>query len=218
MSKNHINLQGAHILLVDDMPANLDVLCELLEAEGYQISMAPNGQIALKIATRAEAVPDLVLLDVMMPGMDGFETCRRLKTDARTQEVPVIFITAEDETESVVTGFQTGGVDYIPKPFRSEEVRVRVRNALLTKFLFDENRAYQEKMEKELQTAHDLQMGLMPKDQLSLPGFAIAGRCIPAEQVGGDFFQYFDLPEGGLAIAMADVTGHAMEAAIPVVL
>ncbi|MBI2504284.1 MAG: SpoIIE family protein phosphatase [Candidatus Latescibacteria bacterium] len=218
MHKSHIDLKSAHILLVDDTPANLDVLCALLETEGYQISLAPNGKVALKIAPQAEAAPDLILLDVMMPGMDGFEVCRRLKADPKTREIPVIFITAEDQTESLVKGFQAGGVDYIPKPFRDQEVRVRVRNALLTKFLFDQNRAYQEKMEKELQTAHELQMGLMPKAPPALEGFEIAGRCLPAEQVGGDFFQYFARPQGGLAIALADVTGHAMAAAIPVVL
>jgi len=218
MVRENIDLRGARILVVDDMPANLDVLCELLETEGYRISLAPNGEIALKIATRAETTPDLILLDVMMPGIDGFEVCQRLKGNGATEEIPVIFITAEDVTESVVKGFQVGGVDYISKPFRDEEVLVRVRNALLTKHLFDQNRDYQEKMERELQTAHQLQMGLMPGNKPLLEGFDIAGRCIPAEKVGGDLFQYFQLPQGGLAISMADVTGHAMEAAIPVVL
>ena len=216
MEKDDIDLRSAKVLLVDDTEANLDVLCELLEAEEYRISMAPNGEIALRIAGRI--MPDLILLDVMMPGIDGFEICRRLKGDEKTREIPIIFITAEDLTESVVTGFEVGGVDYITKPFRDREVLVRVRNALLTKYLFDQNRAYQEKMEKELQTAHELQMGLMPGEQPRLEGFDIAGRCLPAEQVGGDFFQYFELAQGGLAISLADVTGHAMEAAIPVVL
>ena len=89
MNENDMDLQGARILLVDDMPANLDVLCALLEAEGYRISMAPNGQVALKIV--AQALPNLILLDVVMPGMDGFEVCRRLKQDPATQDIPVIF-------------------------------------------------------------------------------------------------------------------------------
>jgi len=218
MPTDDIDLRGARILVVDDMPANLDVLCELLETEGYKVSLAPNGRIALKIAGQEEARPGLILLDVMMPGIDGFEVCRRLKADERTAEIPVVFITAEDVTESVVKGFQVGGVDYISKPFRDEEVLVRVRNALLTKYLFEQNRAYQEKMEQELQTAHNMQMGLMPGEQARLDGFDIAGRCIPAEKVGGDFFQYHELAQGGLAISMTDVTGHAMEAAIPAVL
>ena len=216
MEKNSVDLRNARVLLVDDTQANLDVLCALLEGEGYNISLAPNGEIALRIAGRVR--PDLLLLDVMMPGLDGFEVCRRLKAHDQTREIPVIFITAEDQTHSVVKGFQVGGVDYIPKPFRDQEVLVRARNALVTKFLFDQNRAYQEKMEKELQTAHDLQMGLMPTEPPLLEGFQVAGRCIPAGQVGGDLFQYFPSSEGGLALALADVTGHAMQAAIPVVL
>ena len=149
MSEKRLDLHGARILLVDDQPANLDVLCELLEAEGYKISMAPNGEIALKIATRAETVPDLILLDVMMPGMDGYEVCRRLKQDEKTREIPVIFITARDLTEGVLEGFKVGGVDYITKPFRDEEVLVRVethlRNNRLSRELAEKNEELAEK-------------------------------------------------------------------------
>ena len=128
MSYEHIDLHGTRILLVDDQPANLDVLCELLESAGYLISMAPNGQVALRIA--AQALPDLILLDVMMPGMDGFEACRHLKQDSATRHIPVIFITGRDLQQDIVTGFQMGGVDYITKPFRDEEVLVRVETHL----------------------------------------------------------------------------------------
>ena len=124
MPDNASNTWNARILLVDDTKANLDLLCELLEAEGYNIAMAPNGEIALKVASRA--VPDLILLDVKMPGIDGFEVCRRLKADPQTRDIPVIFITAEDLTESVVTGFEVGGIDYIKKPFQEKEVLARV--------------------------------------------------------------------------------------------
>jgi sigma-B regulation protein RsbU (phosphoserine phosphatase) len=149
--------------------------------------------------------------------MDGYEVCRRLKADTQTAPIPVIFVTAEDQTEDLVNGFQAGGVDYIAKPFREEEVMMRVRNALYTQHLFNENRAYQEKMERELQTAHDMQMGLMPTAAPEIAGYEIAGRCLPAEHVGGDFFQYFER-DSMVSLCVADVTGHAMEAAIPVVL
>ena len=111
---NDTDLQGAKILLVDDKPANLDMLCDLLEARGYDILMAPSGPIALKIALKAR--PDLILLDVMMPEMDGFETCRQLKGVEATRDIPVIYITARDLESDVVTGFKSGGVDYITKP------------------------------------------------------------------------------------------------------
>ena len=113
MGDSSLDVSGARILLVDDQQANLDVLCQLLEPEGYRILMAPNGDVALRSAARA--VPDLVLLDVMMPGLDGYEVCRRLKQDQATAPIPVIFITANDQTEGIVSGFEAGGVDYISK-------------------------------------------------------------------------------------------------------
>ena len=116
------------LLLVDDTPANLNVLCELLEQEGYNISIALNGPDALELVQEVE--PDLILLDVMMPGMDGYEVCSRLKGDARVRHIPVIFVTAKDLTEGVVAGFEAGGVDYITKPFREQEVLARVRTHL----------------------------------------------------------------------------------------
>lgn len=214
-ANNPIDLTGAKILLVDDTPANLEVLCELLRAHNYKIFMADSGPQALKIVERAQ--PDLILLDVMMPGMDGYEVCKKLKSNPNTEPIPVIFITANDQTEGLVASFEAGGGDYIPKPFRDAEVVMRVRNALYSKYLFDQNLAYQQKMENELQTAHDLQMGFMPTANPQLPGYDIAGRCMPAEQVGGDLYQYFE-QDGILSLSLADVTGHAMAAAIPVVL
>jgi two-component system sensor histidine kinase/response regulator len=116
--------QEQQILIVDDTPANIDVLDQFLEKEGYKISVAPSGEAALDLAARI--IPDLILLDIMMPGIDGFETCQRLKADAATREIPIIFITAKNETEDIVKGFSLGGVDYITKPFRQEEVRARI--------------------------------------------------------------------------------------------
>ncbi|MDA0691757.1 MAG: hybrid sensor histidine kinase/response regulator [Nitrospinae bacterium] len=116
--------QEQQILIVDDTPANIDVLDQFLEKEGYKISVAPSGESALDLAARI--APDLILLDVMMPGIDGFETCRRLQANIKTREIPIIFITAKNETEDIVKGFSLGGVDYITKPFRREEVCARI--------------------------------------------------------------------------------------------
>jgi len=118
----------ARILIVDDISANLNLLREVLEPEGYEILGAPSGEIALQIANRT--VPDLILLDIVMKGIDGFETCRRLKADPKTAEIPVIFITVKDEVEDIVTGFRVGGVDYIAKSAQKEELLVRVKNHL----------------------------------------------------------------------------------------
>jgi sigma-B regulation protein RsbU (phosphoserine phosphatase) len=227
----------ARILIVDDVPANLDVLRHVLEADGHQVLLAPDGEVALRSA--AKALPDLILLDVTMPGLDGYEVCRRLKAVTETQAIPVIFITANDATDDVVAGFDAGGLDYIAKPFRDSEVLSRVRSHLelyrLTQELARKNTALAaaneeikqahaqldqaqrkliESLEGELQKARDLQMGLMPKAAPDVPGLDVAGSCLPATDVGGDYYQYFQ-GDGAVTICVADVTGHSMEAAIP---
>lgn len=113
------------ILIVDDILANIEVLHETLEQEGYVISVATHGKMALDVAPHLK--PDLILLDIMMPGMSGYETCQKLKANEHTRDFPVIFISAKGETEDIVEGFRVGGVDYIAKPFRREEVCSRVR-------------------------------------------------------------------------------------------
>ncbi len=129
--------------MVDDVPANLSVLTSALEPHGYEIFAAPGGATALQIAAKAR--PDLILLDILMPGLDGLETCRRLKQDEKTRDIPVIFITARSEVECVVEGFRAGGVDYVIKPFQAEEVLTRVETHLrlnrLTAELREKNRA-----------------------------------------------------------------------------
>jgi PAS domain S-box-containing protein len=124
------DLKNAKVLMVDDTPANIDVLRKVLIREGYQLFFAHSGEKALKIASRA--IPDLILLDVMMPGMDGFETSRCLKQNEATQDIPIIFITAKNQPEDIIEGFKLGAVDYINKPFRQEEVCMRVRHHLET--------------------------------------------------------------------------------------
>ena len=131
-----------NILLVDDVAANLSVLSAALEPEGYEILAAQDGTMALRLAARAQ--PDLILLDVMMPQIDGLETCRRLKRDETTRHIPVIFITARNEMESIVEGFRAGGLDYIIKPFQAEEVLSRVATHLRLS-----------RLTRELQEKHD---------------------------------------------------------------
>ena len=240
MTQANADAREGRILIVDDNSTNLKVLLQVLETAGYSVLAATSGARALTIA--AQGAPDLILLDVRMPGMDGYEVCRRLKQDVATQGIPVIFITANDQTDAVVAGFHAGGVDYIPKPFRQEEVLARVEAHLslrhLTRELEEKNatlgeanrelkethgrldqaqRQLIQELEDELQAAHDLQMGLMPRSSPQLEGLEIAGRCVPANTVGGDLFQYFE-GDGRVSVVMADVTGHAMEAAIPMVM
>jgi two-component system, cell cycle response regulator len=137
-------LSGMQILLVDDNPTNLDVLRKTLENEDYEVMIANSGEDALEIAT--EFVPDLILLDVMMPGMDGLETCQRLKAITETKDIPIVFLTAKTEPEDIVKGFKSGGVDYIAKPFHQEEVIARSQTHLQLKKAMEESRIIKEEL------------------------------------------------------------------------
>lgn len=119
MTKNE-----ASILLVDDQPGNLKVLLEFLKEQQFHIYIADSGERALSILNKIE--PDLILLDVMMPGMNGFETCKRIKENERRASIPVIFMTALDDVADKLAGFGAGGVDYITKPFQRVEVLARI--------------------------------------------------------------------------------------------
>lgn len=123
--KNH------QILIVDDTPANIQVLGQTLAAKGYKIVIATNGVQALKAVE--QSIPDLILLDVNMPEMDGFETCKRLKELKEFEDIPIIFLTARTDTEDIVNAFQVGGADYITKPFRPVELLARVHFQLTLK-------------------------------------------------------------------------------------
>ncbi len=143
------------ILIVDDTPANLGVLVETLGAAGYQLMVAEDGEEAL--AQTAQTLPDLILLDVMMPGIDGFETCRRLKAQPATRDVPVLFMTALSETADKVKAFAAGGVDYITKPIEHEEAIARVRTHLALRRLRRELQEQLALKEKFMRIAgHDL--------------------------------------------------------------
>ena len=143
-----MDLSNAKVLLVDDQPNNLDLLSRILEPEGYNILVALDGRQALEL-TRQSA-PDLILLDVMMPGIDGFETCQRLQEDPATRDIPIIFLTARTDPADVVTGFQAGGVDYIAKPFGAEELRMRVTTQLRLRLFVRELTHKNEVLEAEI--------------------------------------------------------------------
>ncbi|MFC1975933.1 response regulator [Chloroflexota bacterium] len=122
------DFQDYTILIVDDTPANLEVLSDYLESHGFEVMMAQSGETALKRVQYIQ--PDIILLDVMLPGIDGFETCRRLKANEATQDIPVIFMTVLTETEDKVTGFEVGAVDYVTKPLQQEEALARITTHL----------------------------------------------------------------------------------------
>lgn len=140
------------ILLVDDAPSNLQLLHGLLEDE-YKVKIANDGEAALKIASTLP-LPDLILLDVMMPGLDGYEVCRRLKAEQATADIPVIFLTGKDQVEDEEKGFAAGCVDYITRPVSQPILRARVRTHLMLKgardYLKDQNAYLEEELERRV--------------------------------------------------------------------
>jgi len=127
----------SRILVIEDEPANIQALSTILKERGYQINIATNGRQALEVLERIR--PDLILLDIMMPEIDGFETCRRIKASTAWREIPIIFLTAKTDTADIVRGFELGAVDYVAKPFNAHELLARVNTHLTLDYLHREN-------------------------------------------------------------------------------
>jgi len=206
----------AMILIVDDAPANLRLLSQMLSQQGYGVRAAASGARAL--ASIAAEPPDLILLDVRMPGMDGYEVCDRVKADAKTHDIPIIFISALDATEDKVRAFAGGGVDYITKPFQVDEVLARVRTHLALRQLQRELQEANQRMEHELRLAGRLQATFLPDTPPTIPGWQIALMLQPAGAASGDFYDIARLSRGRWGILMADVVDKGVSAAIYMVL
>src|SRR3974377_1456920 len=151
-------LSDCGVLIVDDAKANLDILVEGLKAD-HKLSLALSGEMALQAATRNP--PDLVLLDIIMPGLDGYEVCRRLRQMPETAEGPIIFLSSREDVQNKTRGFEVGGNDYLTKPFDMLEVKARVRSLLKAKAYSD---AVKEQIASELRVAREIQMGMLPHD------------------------------------------------------
>ena len=160
-TRSAVHQEVPDILVVDDTPANLQLLTEILKKRGYRVRLVPSGKLALQAAQKEQ--PDLILLDINMPEMNGYEVCERLKADAALQEIPVLFISALDETLDKLKAFAVGGVDYVTKPFQLEEVEARVQTHLKLRRLQVEresqNRQLQENNE-QLRKLEDLRDNL----------------------------------------------------------
>lgn len=169
--------QPIHILLVDDNPNNLKVLSEAIQGYGWKALMACDGESAIEQAEYAH--PDLIILDVMMPGIDGFETCRRLKASNITQDIPVIFMTALSDTVDKVKGLEIGAVDYITKPFQQEEVIARLKLHLklshLTRTLEQQVQTRTAELTESLQQLQQAQLQMIQNEKMSALGNLVAG-------------------------------------------
>jgi sigma-B regulation protein RsbU (phosphoserine phosphatase) len=217
------------VLVVDDTPDNITLMSGILN-DDYQIKVALNGNKALSIA-QSENPPDIILLDIMMPEMDGYEVCRKLKANESTAGIPVIFVTAMTDTDDETQGLSLGAVDYISKPVSPPLVLARVKTQLR---LYNQNRylddlvqqrtrqltietEHRQKLENELQVARDIQMAMLPRQT---DGGITAGRCKvsaqlrPAREVGGDFYCIFPIEKNKIIFAIGDVSGKSVPAAL----
>jgi sigma-B regulation protein RsbU (phosphoserine phosphatase) len=205
------DLSQARILIVDDVKANVDMLVQALRAD-YKLTVALNGENALRSAEKNP--PDLVLLDIMMPGIDGYEVCRRLRASPETQEVPVMFLSALDDVGNKASGFEVGGNDYLTKPFEVLEVKARVQSLLKAKAYSD---AVKEKLASELRIAREIQLGILPADVSGCArgtGLDIHAILEPAREVGGDLYEVLRSGADRVVVVVGDVSGKGIPAAL----
>ena len=195
------------ILVVDDTVTNLILVSSVLEAEGFRTLTASDGPTARDLSRVHQ--PDLILLDVLMPGETGFETCAQLKSDPVTADIPIIFLSSLDDVKSKVEGLKIGGVDYIAKPVHGEEVLARVRVHLRIR---ETNRNLVEQQRTRLDQLRDAQNAILvhPNDY---PDASFAVYYRPLEEAGGDFYDVVRLGTGIFGYFVADISGHGVSAA-----
>jgi phosphoserine phosphatase RsbU/P len=200
------------VLLVDDTPANVQIVQAILK-DSYRIRVATNGVKALALANR-EPLPDLILLDVIMPGMDGFEVCTRLKADPATSDIPIIFLTGQTEIEDETKGFEVGGVDYIHKPFSRPVVKARIHTHLVLRGIQGQLSRQLAGIRNELETARQIQLSILPREMPKINGLDLAARYLPMTEVAGDFYDFIFIDDNRVGALVADVSGHGMPAAL----
>lgn len=200
-----------NILVVDDEPVNLQVLLNQLSLFGYDVNVAESGQQAIDYMEH-ESPPDAILLDVMMPGMSGYEVSRILRNKFSSFEVPILMLTAKNRNEDVVMGFAAGANDYITKPFESEVLLARVKTAISLRESVREKDML-ESLQRELSVAQKIQQALLPVKYPQFEGIKIAARYHPMAEVGGDFYDFVEHADG-FGVLIADVSGHGIPAAL----
>ncbi len=201
----------ARVLIVDDNPANVDIIQARLEAHQYEILTATNGEAGLAMAIKNQ--PDLILLDIMMPKMDGYEVCKEIKTLEKTKDIPVIFITARTGIRDIVKGFDVGGVDYITKPINTHELLARVKTHLNLYRMQKRNQQLIDQLNQDLSNAANYVQSLLPAP-IEENCLQIDWRFLPCTSLGGDAFGYHWIDRDHFAVYLIDVAGHGVGAAL----
>jgi sigma-B regulation protein RsbU (phosphoserine phosphatase) len=200
------------VLVVDDAPANIQVVHSILR-DAYKIRVANSGAKALELVKK-KPLPDLVLLDVTMPDMDGYAVCGILKATLEARDIPVIFLTGKTEADDETRGFAVGAVDYIHKPFSPAVVRARVHTHLVLREAREQLARQLLSINSELEMAREIQLSILPRETPKIKGLEIAARYIPMSSVAGDFYDFIIVDEKHVGILIADVTGHGLPAAL----
>ena len=200
------------LLVVDDNPSHIHVVHSILK-DDYKIRIATSGAKALDLA-KVKPLPDLILLDVMMPDIDGYEVCGHLKANPETRDIPVIFLTLKMEVEDETRGFAVGAVDYIHKPFSPPIVKARVKTHLSLREAHEALARQLIAINNELEMARQIQLAILPREIPKIQGLDIAARYIPMSSVAGDFYDFIVVDEKQLGILIADVSGHGLPSAL----
>lgn len=200
------------VLVVDDAPANLQIVHSILKQD-FKILVATSGAKALELA-RNNPQPELILLDVEMPEMNGYEVCAILKSTPETRDIPVIFLTRKTDVEDETRGFEVGAVDYIHKPFSPAVVKARVHTHLLLREALDRLSRQLVLLNGEIEMARQVQLSILPHETPKISGLKIAARCIPMTSVAGDFYDFIIMDEKHVGILVADVSGHGLPSAL----
>ena len=202
---------GERIVVIDDNANDLQVTRRFLERHGYVVSAATSGEDGLQLA--ASVMPDALVVDYRMPGMDGFEVTRRIKADPQLHTIPVLLLTGADSASYVVEGLGAGADDFVTKGSDTEILLARLRALLRVKHYQDQLRKLNEQIRRDLQIARRVQEALVPPGVFQSPRLEIRSAYIPSETLSGDFYDYF-LQNGSVYLFVADVSGHGLPAAI----
>ncbi|MEE8125886.1 MAG: SpoIIE family protein phosphatase, partial [Nitrospirales bacterium] len=228
------------ILMAAETSADVEMLVQSFSAYGFKLTVVPDGETALTQSLQLQ--PDLILLDVILPGIDGFETCLRLKEQVETRETPVMLMTAQSDTVSTIKGFSIGAVDYVTRPFQLEEIiarittHLKIRNlqvlleetiAHLQEEVAERKRAEEalqqsmhiaqqanDRMSKDLNAAARVQQALLPENLPAIPGISFAWKYRPCSELGGDSLNVFRLDSNHIGLYVLDVSGHGVSASL----